>query len=208
MRKVAGKIIDFLAQLEDFQKKLWLKKKFVVGTSYLITVGNIDEQFHDEICANDAQRDEWVRLFAIDTIEGDLVTSGYSVPLTAKFLQSHPTLTLNTDLFDCKFASRLLESCDDCDGNADLVLVHGDIGQVDFYVRYWEAEVRWPDDNPTIGLILCAEKSEAIARYTLLSDHQSVFAAKYLPTEAELQVELQRERHVFELRQLSAGEDE
>jgi len=90
-------------------------------------------------------------------------------------------------------------------------LDHGDIGQMDFYVRYWEAEVRGPDDNPTIGLILCAEKSEAMARYTLLSDHQSVFAAKYLPylpTEAELQVELQRERHVFELRQLDAGEDE
>ena len=90
-------------------------------------------------------------------------------------------------------------------------LDHGDIGQMDFYVRYWEAEVRGPDDNPTIGLILCAEKSEAMARYTLLSDHQSVFAAKYLPylpTEAELQVELQRERHVFELRQLGAGEDE
>ena len=90
-------------------------------------------------------------------------------------------------------------------------LDHGDIGQMDFYVRYWEAEVRGPDDNPTIGLILCAEKSEAMARYTLLSDHQSVFAAKYLPylpTEAELQVELLRERHVFELRQLAAGEDE
>lgn len=88
-------------------------------------------------------------------------------------------------------------------------LNHGDIGQMDFYVRYWESEVRGPDDNPTIGLILCAEKSEAMARYTLLSDHRSVFAAKYLPylpTEAELQVELQRERHVFELRQLDAGE--
>jgi predicted nuclease of restriction endonuclease-like (RecB) superfamily len=86
-------------------------------------------------------------------------------------------------------------------------LDHRDIGQMDFYVRYWEAEVRGPDDNPTIGLILCAEKSEAMARYTLLSDHQTIFAAKYLPflpTEAELQAELQRERHVFEMRQLEA----
>ncbi len=71
--------------------------------------------------------------------------------------------------------------------------------------------MRGPDDNPTIGLILCAEKSEATARYTLLSDHQTIFAAKYLPflpTEAELQAELQRERHVFEMRQLDAGADE
>lgn len=90
-------------------------------------------------------------------------------------------------------------------------LDHGDIGQMDFYVRYWEAEVRGPDDNPTIGLILCAEKSEAMARYTLLNDHQTIFAAKYLPflpTVAELQAELLRERHVFEMRQLGAGEDD
>ena len=89
-------------------------------------------------------------------------------------------------------------------------LEHGDIGQMDFYVRYWEAEVRSADDNPTIGLILCAEKSEAMARYTLLSDHQSIFAAKYLPalpTEDELQRELLRERHVFEMRQLGVGDD-
>lgn len=89
-------------------------------------------------------------------------------------------------------------------------LDHGDIGQMDFYVRYWEAEVRGADDNPTIGLILCAEKSEAMARYTLLSDHRSIFAAKYLPylpTEDELRRELQRERHVFEMRQLGAGDD-
>jgi predicted nuclease of restriction endonuclease-like (RecB) superfamily len=88
-------------------------------------------------------------------------------------------------------------------------LDHSDIGQMDFYVRYWEAEVRATDDNPTIGLILCAEKSEAMARYTLLSDHQSIFAAKYLPylpTEEELQRELEREQHVFEMRQMTAGD--
>ena len=112
VRKVAGKIIDFLAQLEDFQKKLWLKKKFVVGTSYLITVGNIDEQFYDEICANDAQREEWVQLFAIDKIDGDLVTAAYSAPLTPSFLKSHPTLTLNTEQFSAEFTGRLLESLD------------------------------------------------------------------------------------------------
>lgn len=121
VRKVAGKIIDFLAQLEDFQKKLWLKKKFVVGTSYLITVGNIDERFYDEICANDAQRDEWVQLFAIDKMEGDLVTVAYSAPLTHEFLALHPTLTLNTQLFDKTFTDQVVESCanlaEQCDGN-------------------------------------------------------------------------------------------
>ena len=56
VRKIAGKILDFLAQLEDFQKKLWLKKKFVVETQYCITVGSIPEAFYAEIAANEAQR--------------------------------------------------------------------------------------------------------------------------------------------------------
>ena len=82
IRKIAGKIIDFLAQLEDFQKKLWLKKKFVVETQYCITLGCIPEEFYPEIAANEAQREEWVRLFAIDEIKGDLATPGYSKTLT------------------------------------------------------------------------------------------------------------------------------
>ena len=80
-------------------------------------------------------------------------------------------------------------------------LTHGDIGQMDFYVRYFEKEVRQADDNPTIGLILCAEKNEAMARYTLLDESKSIFASKYqlyLPTEDELRRELERERHVLE----------
>ncbi|MFA6233750.1 MAG: site-specific DNA-methyltransferase, partial [Bacteroidota bacterium] len=52
IRRIAGKIIDFLAQLEDFQKKLWLKKKFVVETQYCITLGCIPEEFFPEIVAN------------------------------------------------------------------------------------------------------------------------------------------------------------
>lgn len=87
-------------------------------------------------------------------------------------------------------------------------LDHADIGQMDFYVRYWEAERRGDGDQPTIGLILCTEKSDAMARYTLLSDQQSVFAAKYLPylpSEEELRRELLRERHVLDLRQIEPG---
>lgn len=80
-------------------------------------------------------------------------------------------------------------------------LTHGDIGQMDFYVRYFEKDVRQVDDGPTIGLILCAEKNEAMARYTLLEESRSVFASKYqlvLPSEEELRVALQRERAVLE----------
>ena len=69
IRRIAGKIIDFLAQLEDFQKKLWLKKKFVMETQWCITLDRIPVEFYPEIAANNAQRQEWVKLFAIDEVE-------------------------------------------------------------------------------------------------------------------------------------------
>jgi predicted nuclease of restriction endonuclease-like (RecB) superfamily len=82
-------------------------------------------------------------------------------------------------------------------------LIHQDIGQMDSYVRMFDAHARPPGDNPTIGLILCSRKNEAIAKYSILSENKQIFAAKYLkylPTEAELRHELQRERRLLETR--------
>ena len=110
IRRIAGKIIDFLAQLEDFQKKLWLKKKFVVETQYCITVGSIPETFYAEIAASDTQREEWVKLFAIDKIEGDLTTPSYSKKLKPEFLKAHPTLVVDTRYFPDSFVDRLIDN--------------------------------------------------------------------------------------------------
>ena len=80
-------------------------------------------------------------------------------------------------------------------------LTHKDLGQIDFYVRYFEQEVKQSEDNPTIGLILCAEKNEAMAKYTLL-ENSNIFASKYklyLPTEEELKKELEKERRLIEI---------
>ena len=68
-------------------------------------------------------------------------------------------------------------------------LSHQDIGQLDFYVRYFDDKVRQEGDNPTIGLLLCSEKNETIAKYSVLNDNNNLFASKYLtylPTEKEL----------------------
>jgi hypothetical protein len=81
-------------------------------------------------------------------------------------------------------------------------LTHGDIGQMDFYVRYFEQEEKAPDDGPTIGLILCSDKNEAMVKYTLLEGSQRIFASKYklyLPTEDELRRELRDERAKIEV---------
>lgn len=76
-------------------------------------------------------------------------------------------------------------------------LTHQDVGQMDTYVRLYDQYQRGSDDNPTIGLILCSEKSAAVAKYSVLTDSKQLFSAKYLPylpTEDELRRELQRER--------------
>jgi adenine-specific DNA-methyltransferase len=126
IRKVAGKIIAFLAQLEDFQKKLWLKKKFVVETQYCITMDCIPEEFYAEIAGNEAQRKEWVKFFAIDKIEGNLTTPSYSVPLTPMFLKAHPTLVVDTVHLDLEMRNRLVAKLDPLHQQVTGSLIHSD----------------------------------------------------------------------------------
>jgi len=76
-------------------------------------------------------------------------------------------------------------------------LEHRDVGQMDMYLRMFDDLKRGQGDNPTVGLILCAEKDEVVARYSILHESQQMFASKYmlyLPTEEELRKELARER--------------
>ena len=108
IKTVGEKIIRMLAQLEDFQKKLWLKKKFVVQCDYCITLDRVPRELYPEILANDRQREEWVRLFAIDEIKGDMMTEGYSEPLTMEFLNQNPFLVLDTAFFSQQFKHKLL----------------------------------------------------------------------------------------------------
>jgi hypothetical protein len=71
---------------------------------------------------------------------------------------------------------------------------------MDTYVRVYDKFHKGEDDNPTIGLILCSEKSEAVAKYSVFSDSKQLFSSKYLPflpSEEELQAELQRERRLI-----------
>ena len=132
LRNIAKKIIAFLAQLEDFQKKLFLKKKFVTETNYCITLDRIDESFYAEIAANDEQRKEWIKLFAIDEIKttgDDIFSSGktaYSEPLTVEFLKENPYLVLDTAFFNEEFKEKLIASIDDFDDKLDGLLIHGD----------------------------------------------------------------------------------
>ena len=131
VRHVADKVIAFLAQLEDFQKQLWLKKKVVLETHWCMTLDRVPEALYPEIIANDAQRQEWVKLFAIDRIEGDLANgnSSYTHPLTLQFLKTNPYMVLDTRHFDRAFTDRLLAALSDAgplEDQLDGLLVHGE----------------------------------------------------------------------------------
>ena len=127
IKGVGMKLITFLASLENYQKRLWLKKKFVVDANYCITLDRVPEALYAEIAANDAQREEWVRLFAIYAIEHDqLHTTSYSVPLTVEFLKENPFLVLDTKFFTAEFKNALLASIDHIDEQCDGLLINSE----------------------------------------------------------------------------------
>lgn len=133
IKGVGMKLITFLASLENYQKRLWLKKKFVVESNYCITLDRVPERFYAEIAANDAQREEWVRLFAIDEITSQATNglfeegkSGYSVPLTVEFLKENLFLVLDTKFFPAEFKNALLASIDHIDEQCDGLLINSE----------------------------------------------------------------------------------
>lgn len=88
-------------------------------------------------------------------------------------------------------------------------LTHQDIGQMDFYVRFFEDQYKQPGDNPSLGLILCTDKERTIVKYSLLSESRQIFASKYqlyLPTEKQLEEEIQLEVERIEQEKRLSGE--
>lgn len=131
LKKIARKIIAFLASLEDFQRSLWLKKKFVTETQYCLTLDRVPAELYPEIAANERQVDEWVALFKIDEIgqdvdDGFFQKTTYSRPLTVQFLEENPHLVLDTAHFDAGFKMRLLAHLPNLDEQTDGLLLHSD----------------------------------------------------------------------------------
>lgn len=128
------------------------------------------------------------------------------------FMGRQQRLTLDGEHFyvDLVFYNRLAR----CFVLIDLKigrLTHQDIGQMQMYVHYYQREMMLEGENPPIGIVLCADKSEAVVRYTLPEDNQRIFASRYrlyLPTEEELAREIQRERETIERERRLQGNDE
>jgi adenine-specific DNA-methyltransferase len=133
IKKIGEKIITFLAQLENFQKKLWLKKKIVVDCNYCITLDRVPKDLYAEIISNDAQIQEWIKLFAIDEIKeqaaGGLFPEnkvGFSNPLTLEFLNQNQFLVLDTAFFPETFKWKLIGSIEKFDEQCDGLMINSE----------------------------------------------------------------------------------
>lgn len=121
------------------------------------------------------------------------------------FVARQERLTLDGDLFfvDLVFYHAVLK----CYALVELKvgkLTHQDLGQMLFYVNYFDRERRTEGDGPTLGLILCTDKNDAVVHYTLGEKNEAIFASRYeriLPSEAELREEVRRELRLFERRE-------
>ncbi len=116
LKTVAKEIIAFLAQLEDFQKKLWLKKKFVAGCHYLITLDHLNEAQVQAALDNPKQTAQWQALFNVNT-------SGLNA---AELCKNYPHLVVDTALFELKFQANILNNLHDLDEKTNGLLIHSD----------------------------------------------------------------------------------
>ena len=116
LKTVAKEIIAFLAQLEDFQKKLWLKKKFVAGCHYLITLDHLTEAQVQAALDNPKQTAQWQALFNVDTSDLN----------TVELCKNYPHLVVDTALFEPKFQAEVLGNLSDLDKQTDGLLIHSD----------------------------------------------------------------------------------
>lgn len=114
IKSIGQKIIAFLEQIETFQKKLWLKKKFVVETNYCITLDRIPEEFYPEIIQNRKQIEEWIELFAIPN----------SDTVTVEYLKDNHYLLLDTAFFNESFKRKILNTFDDLDSSIDGLMIN------------------------------------------------------------------------------------
>ncbi len=123
IKRIARTIIDFLAQTEDFQKKLFEKPKFVLESQWCVTLDRVPQELHAQIDANEKQWQEWERLFGVKKPKGNAKKS-------SEFFPAHPTLTVDTALYDAAFKDALLAALSARAGGlaAQLngLLIHGE----------------------------------------------------------------------------------
>ena len=127
IKRVGKDIITFLAQLENFQKRLWLKKKFVVETNWCITLDRIPAKYYDEIRKNKKQVEEWKEMYAIHELVPDLEhTEPFTEEPSLLFLQQNQNLIVDTKHFTEDFKQKLISEIDGLDKFTGALMIYSD----------------------------------------------------------------------------------
>jgi len=135
LRAIALDLIDFMEQIEEFQKKLWLKKKFVVESNWCITLDRVPEELYPEIAANSAQWVEWKKLGLIVDVhdlktqkDGELALGDQKIPEigTVDYLKAFQYMLIDTAFYDTSFKYNLLAAIPDLDVQTDGLLINSD----------------------------------------------------------------------------------
>lgn len=140
LRAISLDLVSFLSQLEDFQKRLWLKKKFAVSTNYCITLDRLSERLYPEIAANSKQWGQWKELGMLGSTKSDLLNGG--VEKTVDFLKSNQFLMVDTSLFQAAFKQEVLADVTNLDEWLNGLMIHGDNFQsLNFLQERYKGEV-------------------------------------------------------------------
>ena len=181
IKGIGRKIITFVAQIENFQKRLYEKKKFVTEVNYCVTLDRVPEALYPEIAKNKAQVEEWKNLFEIQEIEGDLAEPGFTEPLKVDFLKANQSLILDTRFFSAAFKDRLLDSLKNLDAACDGLLIRSDNFQAlrlieDRYHEQVKCEYIDPPYNTSASSIPYKNDYKHSSWGTLMRDRVQVMA--------------------------------
>jgi len=129
-KEISLKIIEFLSQVEDFQKMLWEKRKFVISTDYCMTLDYVAEKYYPKILENKAQLEEWMKLYSFDIekeaklLKGKLTAQGKSeTEKKIEVLKQNPTLVIDTKFYEEDFKYQLISEIDDLDEKTNGILI-------------------------------------------------------------------------------------
>ncbi len=123
IKSISNNVIDFLAQIEDFQKKLFEKKKFVIKSNYCMSLDKVPEALYEEISQNADQIREWKQVFKLDEIEQNNLSRFGSKSIDVDYLRSNPYLVLDTKFFNEEFIDKLIASFSDLDSEINGLMI-------------------------------------------------------------------------------------
>ena len=187
-KTIANKIIAFLSQIEEFQKKLWLKKKFVIDANYCITLDRIDEKYYEEILNNNEQLKEWKKLFDVQV-------------KSVEDLKNDKYLLLDTKFFNTDFKNKLLSEFDDIDEECNGLLISSEnFGALNLLQNRYKEQLKSiyidPPYNTNASEIIYMNGYKHSSWITLM-ENRLALSTKFLKNDGIIQVAIDEEEQRF-----------